>query len=76
MRFNAILQIHGKTAKGFEVPEEVVEKFEKGKRPPVLVSIKGYTYRNTVAPMGGKFMLGVSAEHREALKLKQEICWR
>jgi len=30
------------------------------------VTIKGYTYRSTVASMGGRFMLPISAEVREA----------
>jgi hypothetical protein len=34
------------------------------KRPPVRATINGYTYRSTVAVMGGKFMLGVSNEVR------------
>jgi uncharacterized protein YdeI (YjbR/CyaY-like superfamily) len=32
----------------------------------VLVTINGHTYRSTVAPMGGVFMLPVSAEVRQA----------
>ena len=36
-----------------------------GNRPAVSVTINGYTYRSTVAPMGGVFMLPVSAEVRE-----------
>ena len=36
----------------------------RGKRPPVRITINGYSYRITVAVMGGKFMVGVSAEHR------------
>jgi uncharacterized protein YdeI (YjbR/CyaY-like superfamily) len=31
----------------------------------VRATINGYTYRSTVAVMGGKFMLGVSADVRE-----------
>jgi hypothetical protein len=65
MRFRATLQLHGKTATGFVVPDEVVEKLGGGKRPAVTVTLNGrYTYRNTVAPMGGMYMIGVSAEHR------------
>jgi hypothetical protein len=64
MRFRTTLLLSGKTATGFVVPPEVVESLGAGKRPPVTVTINGYTYRNTVAPMGGVFMLGVSAEHR------------
>jgi hypothetical protein len=67
MRFRARLQLHGKTATGFAVPAEVVERLGGGKRPPVTVTLNGaYTYRNTVAPMGGQFLIGVSAEHRAA----------
>ena len=65
MRFTATLQLAGKTATGIEVPTEVVEALDAGKRPPVQVTINGYTYRNTIASMGGVFMVGVSAEHRK-----------
>ena len=64
MRFRATLQLGGKTATGIEVPAEVVESLGAGKRPPVRVTIKGHTYRTTVAPMGGRFMLPVSADNR------------
>lgn len=64
MRFRARLELGGKTATGFRVPEDVVEALGAGKRPPVRVTINGYTYRSTVAVMGGEFMVGVSAEHR------------
>lgn len=56
----------GPTATGIEVPEEVVTALGAGKRPPVVVTINGHTYRNTIAVMGGVYMLGVSAEHRAA----------
>ena len=65
MRFRAIIQLSGKTATGIRVPADIVESFGSSKRPPVRVTIKGYTYRSTVAPMGGEFMLPVSAEVRE-----------
>jgi hypothetical protein len=64
MRFRTKLLTAGKTALGFEVPPEVVEGLGAGKRPPVLVTINGYTYRNTVAVYGGVYMIGVSAENR------------
>ncbi len=65
MRFRAIVQLSGKTATGIEVPAEVVASLGKSKRPMVQVTINGYTYRSSVAPMGGVFMLPLSAEHRE-----------
>jgi hypothetical protein len=64
MRFRAILQLAGKSATGFRVPAEVVAALGAGKRPAVRVTINGHTYRSTVAPLGGVFMLPVSAEHR------------
>ncbi len=64
MRFTTTLLRAGKTATGFEVPAEVVEALGSSKRPPVRVTINGYTYRSTVAVMGGKYMVGVAAEHR------------
>ncbi|CAN5353979.1 hypothetical protein BH23ACT7_BH23ACT7_05260 [soil metagenome] len=64
MRFRATVQQSGKTATGIQVPEEVVEALGSGKRPAVKVTINGYTYRSTVAVMGGVYMVGVSAENR------------
>jgi len=66
MRFPVTLHLHGKTATGFEVPAEIVSGFGAGKRPPVKVTIGKHTYRSTIAPMGGVFMIGVSAENRQA----------
>jgi hypothetical protein len=65
MHFRAMLELHGRTATGLVVPPEVVDALGGGKRPPVRVTINGFTYRSTIAFMGGRFMLGVSAENRE-----------
>lgn len=62
--FHATLQLHGKTATGIEVPADVVAALGAGKRPPVVVTLNGYSYRSTVAPMGGRHLLPVSAENR------------
>jgi hypothetical protein len=64
MKFQTTLQLGGKTATGIVVPPEIVEALGKGKRPPVTVTINGFTYRSTVAVMGGRYMVGVSAENR------------
>jgi hypothetical protein len=64
--FRATLQLHGKTATGIEVPEDVVAALGGGKRPPVKVTINGHTYRSSVAVMGGRSLVGVSAENRAA----------
>lgn len=68
--FRTTLQLHGKTATGIEIPPEIIASLGTSKKPAVLVTLNGYTYRNTVAVMGGKFMVGVSAEHREAAGVK------
>ena len=66
MRFRATLVLGGKTATGIEVPREVVESLGSSKKPAVTVKLGTHTYRSTVATMGGKFMLPVSAEVRQA----------
>jgi hypothetical protein len=65
MRFRSTIELGGKTATGFEVPAEVVEALGSGKRPAVTVTIGAHTYRSTVASMGGRFMLPLSAENRQ-----------
>ena len=64
MRFKTTLDSAGKNAAGFRVPPEIVEALGKGKRPPVVVTINGYSYRNTVAVYGDEFLIGVAQEHR------------
>jgi hypothetical protein len=70
MRFTTTLELAGKTATGFRVPASVVEALGKGKRPPVVVTINGYSYRNTVAVYGDDYLIGVAAEHRAAAGVK------
>ncbi len=65
MKFRATIQQSGKTATGIEVPPEVVEGLGSSKRPAVSVTLGDYRYRTTIAPMGGRFMIPVSAEVRK-----------
>ena len=51
---------------GIVVPEEIVDGFGAGKRVPVIVTINGYSYPSTIAVMGGQYLVGVAAVHREA----------
>lgn len=55
---------------GIVVPAEVIEQLAAGKRPAVLVNVNGYEYRNTVAVMGGRHMISISAAIRNATGLK------
>jgi hypothetical protein len=66
MRFRTMIRQSGRTATGIQVPDEVVEALGAGRRPAVKVTVNGYTYRSTVAVMGGAFMISLSAEHRAA----------
>jgi hypothetical protein len=66
MRFRTTILQSGKTAAGIEVPEEIVTALGSGKRPKVAVTINGYTYRSSIAPMNGVFMVGVSSDVRAA----------
>jgi hypothetical protein len=66
MRFQAELESTGKTTAGFEVPESVVEQLGGGKHPKVVVTVNGYEFRTSIARMGGRYLLGFSAERRAA----------
>ena len=65
IRFHTTVLQAGKTATGIQIPDEVIARLGISKKPAVRVTINGYTYRSTVAVMGGKFMVGVNAENRE-----------
>lgn len=69
MNFQTTMFISGNNT-GIEVPPEVVEALDGGKRPPVNVTVNGYTYRSTVAPMGGKYLIPFSADKRAATGIK------
>lgn len=66
LKFQAVIELGGKTATGIQVPEEIVSALGQGKRPPVLVTIGGHTYRTTVAPYTGAYYIPLAAEHRES----------
>jgi hypothetical protein len=64
MRFRTTIVQSGKTTTGIQVPDEVVAALGSGKRPAVKVTVNGYSYRSSVASIGGVFMVSLSAEHR------------
>jgi hypothetical protein len=66
-KFNTnVVQASGMNATGLVVPDKIVEMLGAGKRPKVSVTVKDYTYRSTIAVMGGRFMLPLAKDHREA----------
>lgn len=66
MRFSSTVELGGKTATGIPIPDEVIEALGTSKRPPVTITINGYTYRTTAVRMGGQFYVPLNAENREA----------
>lgn len=65
--FRTTLWAAGGNNVGIVVPEDVVLGFGRGKRVPVIVTIDGdYSYRNTIASMGGQFLISFNAETRAA----------
>ena len=65
MRFRTTILQNDKTATGIRIPSDVMEALGAGRRPPVTVTINGYTYRSTVATVDGAPMVGVSAVNRD-----------
>jgi antitoxin component of MazEF toxin-antitoxin module len=69
MRFTTTIFLDGNNT-GIEVPPDLVEQLGGGKRPAVQVTVAGFTYRSTVAPMGGKFLIPLSAARRQEAGVK------
>jgi Bacteriocin-protection, YdeI or OmpD-Associated/Domain of unknown function (DUF1905) len=65
MRFHTTILQNGKTATGIRVPDEVMATLGPGRRPPIRVTLNGYTYRTTVGSVDGVLMFSVSADVRK-----------
>ncbi|MFI7063699.1 YdeI/OmpD-associated family protein [Kribbella sp. NPDC050124] len=52
--------------RGLEVPQDLVEALGEGKRPPVIITINGHSWRSRVAIMRGRYLLGLSNANRKA----------
>lgn len=66
LSFRTTIELGGRTATGFAVPDDVVTALAPGKRPAVRVTVGEHTYRTTVASMRGRFLVPLSAENRAA----------
>ena len=62
--------VEGMNATGIEIPPGIVDALGSGKRPKIVVTVGGLTYRSTAAVMGGRYMVGVTQEQRAATGLK------
>lgn len=65
MKVKTVILQTGANTTGIEITEKMLEQLGGGKRPLVVVTINGYSYRSAVGKMGDKFMVGVSAENRK-----------
>lgn len=61
-----IMQGDTKNVAGIVVPPEVIAALGTSKKPKVVITLNGYTYRSTVAVMGGMFMIPFNQAHRAA----------
>lgn len=65
MKYRTTLFVDGNNT-AIPVPEEILVGLGRGRRPPVVVTVNGYTYRSTVAPYAGQLLIPFSAAHRAA----------
>jgi hypothetical protein len=65
VRFSATVEPAG-NATGVEVPAAVVNALGSGRRPEVVITIGGHTWRSRIASMDGRFIVGISAANRAA----------
>ena len=63
MKFMTTIAVMGNNT-GVVVPADVVMDLGAGKKPPVRVTLNGYTYRSSIASMGGRYVIALSKEHR------------
>lgn len=68
MEFVTTIELQGRNT-GILVPVEIVQALGNGKKPAVHVRLNGHHYRSTVASMGGRYLIALSAEHRAATGL-------
>lgn len=64
MRLRTTIKAAGKTAAGVVVPDELVAALGPSRHPKVRVRLGNYSFRSSIASMGGVFMLPMTAETR------------
>jgi hypothetical protein len=64
MKLQLELRSTGGNTAGFQIPDDVVETLGGGKRPKVVATVNGHTWRSSIARMGGEFWLGMSMDNR------------
>jgi len=69
IRLTATLVPRGPAAAVVLDEEQVAAVGEGAKRFPVVATVNGYTWRTTVTPMRGEFLLGLNREVRERARV-------
>ncbi|MGV9559464.1 YdeI/OmpD-associated family protein [Streptomyces sp. NPDC003401] len=52
--------------RGLEVPAEIIDELDAGKRPPVTITINDHSWNSRIAIMRGRYLIGLSKANREA----------
>ena len=70
IRFTAQLQPRGPAAAVVLDDAQVAAVGEGARRFPVVATVNGYTWRTSVARMGGEFLLGLNKEVRQGARVE------
>jgi hypothetical protein len=65
MKFRACVE-PAEPMRGLEVPAEIVEALGGGRRPRVIITVNGHSWKSRVAIMRGRYLLGLSNANRQA----------
>jgi hypothetical protein len=65
MEFHAIVEAP-EPMMGLEIPVDVVESLEGGKRPNIVITLNAHTWRSRVAILRGRHLIGRSNANRRA----------
>ena len=52
--------------RGLEIPREVVDALGGGRRPAVIITVNGHSWKSRVAILRGRFLIGLSNANRRA----------
>lgn len=67
--FRAKLREKGGPSLFVRLPFDVAKVFGRA-RPPIVLTVAGYTFRSTVAVYGGEYFIGMRRSHRDAAGVK------
>lgn len=65
MKFRSLVE-PPEPMRGLEVPAEIIDELDAGKRPPVTITVNGHSWNSRVAIMRGRHLIGFSKANREA----------